>query len=164
MLIRYENVLSQKDFEHIQDIILSPRWAWGHTSNPSDQTSFWEIYDLENDPFFSEHLFNQIKEKTGDNLQIERIYMNGQTSELHGTLHQDTKQENGRTFLIYCTPNWNPQHGGGTMFVADGETATVAYKPNSAIYFQGNIYHCAAPISKAFNGLRVTLAFKLFKV
>ena len=107
-------------------------------------------------------MVNKIKELTGDNLIIERIYMNGHTACSHGNLHKDTDLDHGRTFIIYCNSEWNIEWGGGTYF-AENDTV-VNNKPYSAVYFQNNQEHFAMPLSKDFNGLRVTLAFKLLKV
>jgi len=88
--------------------------------------------------------------------------MNGHTSGGHGNMHKDSEFEQGRTFLIYCNSEWNIEWGGGTYF-AENNTI-VNNKPYSAVYFQNNQEHFAMPISKDFNGLRVTLAFKLLKI
>jgi len=165
MLIKYDNFLCEQEINYISSIICSPRWAWGHKSKATDENSFWILEGLEKDSFFSERLLNKIKEVTGDNFIVDRIYMNGHTSGESGQPHQDTKDKNGRTFLIYCNQDWQPKFGGGTSFLKEdavlGDVVTIAYTPNSAIYFQNNIFHFASPISRAFNGLRVTLAFKM---
>lgn len=158
----YNNFLTEQDKDYIQSIIKSPKWKWGHKSNSTDIDSFWKLYKLEFDTFFNPYLLNKIKELTGDDLAIERIYMNGHTSGGHGTMHKDSNFEQGRTFLIYCNPEWNIEWGGGTYF-AENDTV-VNNKPYSAVYFQNNIEHCAMPLSKDFQGLRVSLAFKLLKI
>lgn len=168
MIKVFKNFINFKEQEKINETILSPKWKWGHASDdklPFDiQEIFWQIHSLENEDFYSIHLLNKIKEATGDNFTVERIYMNGHTACGQGNLHKDSFQENGRTFLIYCNENWNYEHGGGTMFAKDDELITYHPYPYSAIYFQNNIDHCASPISKSFKGLRVTLAFKLYKI
>lgn len=158
----YNNFLTEQDKDYIQSIINSPKWFWGHKSNSTDVNSFWIIDKLEFDTFFNPYLLNKIKELTGDNLAIKRIYMNGETAGGHGNIHKDSEFENGRTFLIYCNSEWDIQWGGGTYF-AENDTV-VNNKPYSAVYFQNNIDHFAMPLSKDFNGLRVTLAFKLLKI
>lgn len=158
----YNNFLTEQDKDYIQSIIKSPKWKWGHKSNSTDTVSFWQLGKLEFDTFFNPYLLNKIKELTGDDLAIERIYMNGHTSDSHGSKHKDSELEQGRTFIIYCNPEWNIEWGGGTYF-AKNDTV-VNNKPYSAVYFQNNIEHCAMPLSKNFNGLRVTLAFKLLKI
>jgi len=158
----YDNFLTEQDKNYIQSIIESPKWQWGHKSNGNSIGSFWKINKLEFDTFFNPYLLNKIKELTGDNLAIERIYMNGHTSGGNGNMHKDTELEDGRTFLIYCNSEWNIEWGGGT-YLAENDTI-VNNKPYSAVYFKNNKDHCGLPISKEFNGLRVTLAFKLLKI
>lgn len=158
----YDNFLTKQDKDYIQSIIDSPRWKWGHKSHNNADDFFWRIGNLEFDEFFNPYLINKIKELTGDNLAIERIYMNGHTGLSHGNLHIDMDLENAKTFLIYCNPEWNIEWGGGTYF-AENDTV-INNKPYSAVYFQSNIKHCAMPISKEFYGLRVSLAFKLLKI
>lgn len=158
----YDNFLTEKDKDYIQSIIKSPKWKWGHKSNSTDTDSFWQLDKLEFDTFFNPYLLNKIKELTSDDLAIERIYMNGHTSGSHGNMHKDSELEQGRTFIIYCNSDWNIEWGGGTYF-AENDTV-VNNKPYSAVYFNNNIEHFAMPLSKDFNGLRVTLAFKLLKI
>jgi hypothetical protein len=88
--------------------------------------------------------------------------MNGHTGGGYGLMHKDSVFDQGRTFLIYCNPEWNIEWGGGTYF-AENDTI-INNKPYSAVYFQNNKDHFATPISKDFHGLRVTLAFKLLKI
>ena len=164
MLIKFNDFISDQELSYIESIIVSPRWKWGHKSNLTDSRAFWRIDDLKDDEFFSIHLLNRIKELTGDDFEVEIIYMNGHTACSSGSPHQDSKQENGRTFLIYCNQEWKSEFGGGTAFVVDDEIATVNPKPKSAIYFRNDVFHHATPLSKNFNGLRVTLAFKLYKI
>ena len=157
----YDNFLTEQDKEYIQSIIASPKWQWGHKSN-QEGNCFWKLDKLEFDTFFNPYLLNKIKELTGDDLAIERIYMNGHTSGGHGNMHKDSEFDLGRTFIIYCNSEWNIEWGGGTYF-AENDTV-LNNKPYSAVYFQNNQEHFAMPISKDFNGLRVTLAFKLLKI
>ena len=164
MLTKFNEFISDQELSYIESIIGSPRWKWGWKSNPTDAQAFWQIDDLKDDEFFSIHLLNRIKELTGDDFEVERIYMNGHTACSSGFPHQDSKQENGRTFLIYCNREWQSEFGGGTAFVVDDEIATINPKPKSAIYFRNDVFHHATPLSKNFNGLRVTLAFKLYKI
>jgi hypothetical protein len=157
----YNNFLTEQEKEYIQSIIASPKWKWGQKSNQEDNY-FWKLDKLEFDTFFNPYLLDKIKKLTGDNLAIERIYMNGHTSGGHGNMHKDSDFEQGRTFLIYCNPEWNIEWGGGTYF-AENDTV-IHNKPYSAVYFQNNKEHFATPLSTRFNGLRVTLAFKLLKI
>jgi len=158
----YHNFLTPQEQTIIDDIIFRPIWRFGHGSTTGSNNPFWQIHGLETDEFFSVKLLNKIKEKTGDDFDVERIYMNGHTAGGHGNIHTDTQDDKGRTFLIYCNQTWNPEFGGSTVFLDGGKVLSTYPYPYSAVYFQNNIEHFAGPLSRNFNGLRVTLAFKLF--
>jgi hypothetical protein len=158
----YHNFLTPQEQVVIDEVIKRPIWRFGHGSTPGNINAFWQIHGLETDEFFSVKLLNKIKEKTGDDFDVERIYMNGHTAGGHGNIHTDSPLAHGRTFLIYCNQTWHPEFGGSTVFL-DGDRVLSTYPyPYSAVYFQNNIEHFAGPLSRNFNGLRVTLAFKLF--
>jgi Rps23 Pro-64 3,4-dihydroxylase Tpa1-like proline 4-hydroxylase len=164
MIQVYKNFITPQDQLIINETIMQPIWQWGHGSAPNGQNTFWKIDNLQNNKFYSVNLLNKIKELTSDQLQIERIYMNGHTACSHANIHKDSESNNGRTFLIYCNQIWNPEFGGGTCFVKDDEIMSIYPYPYSAVYFQNNINHFSMPLSKNFNGLRVTLAYKLHKI
>jgi hypothetical protein len=158
----YHNFLTPKEQGIINKVIMQPLWRFGHVSNSGSNNPFWQIHGLETDEFFSVKLLNKIKEKTGDDFDVERIYMNGHTAGGHGNIHKDSDDDRGRTFIIYCNETWNPEFGGSTVFLDKGKVISTYPYPYSAVYFQNNIEHFAGPLSRQFNGLRVTLAFKLF--
>ena len=160
---QYKNFITPKDNKVLLEQIVKPVWQFGHSSNPNNPNSilFWAQNGLEQDPFYSEYLFNKIKLITGHDFDIRSVYMNGHTSGSHGNVHIDSETSESRTFLIYCNDTWLPEFGGGTTFLCDDDNVTAYPYPYSAIYFPGNVPHFAAPISSTFKGLRVTLAFKL---
>ena len=165
-----ENIQVYKDFlmpfeqDKIESKILEPKWSCNHSSGGVDGSLFWQMSELENDEFFSVHMMKRIEEVTGDKFNVERIYFNGHNACSHGSIHTDSDKENGRTFLIYCNRLWHPEYGGGTTFVHDKEVKSFFPYPRSAVYFQNNIKHFAESVGKNFKGVRVTLAFKLYKV
>ena len=164
MLRAYDNFITNMEQSYIDGICNSGKWEWGHFSTDSNAIKFWKISNLESDPFFSNHLMKRIEDVTGDKFEIERIYMNGHTACSQGNPHLDSNVDNGRTFLVYCNNTWVPEHGGYTTFIIDNEVITNYGYPRSALYFKNNVPHFATPISRAFNDLRVTLAFKLYKI
>lgn len=161
-VIGFSDFLSEEDKEYIQKTIGKPKWEFNHTSDitRSDFIRFW-IMKLNDDSFYRVKIFEKIKEITGDDLVLERVYMNGHLSCTHGQFHNDSDEENGRTFLVYCNPEWHPELGGMTCFNVDGNLQMVYPEPWSAVYFQADQFHFAMPISKTFTGLRVTLAYKM---
>lgn len=160
----YKNFLTRDELNQIEEKILSPNWSCNHRSNDHGAL-FWQMSGLENDEFYSVHLLNKIKEVTNDDFIVERIYFNGHNACGQGSPHKDSNSDNGKTFLIYCNSLWAPNLGGGTAFIDNDTDDVFQYYPypRSAIYFRNNIDHFAMPVSKDFRGIRVTLAFKLFK-
>ena len=52
---------------------------------------------------------------------------------------------------------------GSNIGPSDMETSRiVSYKPNRAVLFPGSIWHYADAPSRFFNGLRISLAYKLW--
>ena len=70
------------------------------------------------------------------------------------------------TFLYYPNHEWNPNWQGHLIFFdKDGDEVSkiVEYKSNRAVLFPGTIKHYADAPSRFFNGLRISLAYKLWK-
>ena len=98
--------------------------------------------------------------------KFQYMGLNSQTQGLDGTTHSDCAQDEdwNISFLYYCSPVWYPSWGGDlriydTMqFGLDGradhvknhQVASVEYKPNRLLMFDGRIPHGAdAPTTKA---------------
>ena len=119
---------------------------------------------FDDDMFFSDYLLNKIQEKTQQSFTLERVYANGHTYGLDGIFHQDSFDENGRTFLLHANLDWKNSWGGGTHFYNDtDELRTVMFQPNRGILFPGRVFHSAAPITRLCNELRITVNWKLQK-
>jgi hypothetical protein len=170
MIQQYFDFITPQELDVIKKTIDEPRWKFGALSNVNSQDhpskcNFWHLNIGENESFYCTDLFNKIKSTTGDDFKVDRIYMNGHQCASHGSIHTDSKFENARTFLIYCNEGWYPELGGHTHYVyGNNDIVSVAPIPYSAVYFPGSVPHFAAPISPTFRGLRVTLAYKLYKI
>ena len=164
-MIRFTEFLTKEELEYIQQTIKSPRWEFGHTSTGQPTNGFLWVMNIDkSEDFYYKHLLNKIKEVTNDDFIVERIYLNGNQNSSCGSIHKDnTIDENAKTFLIYCNPDWNIEVGGHTHFIINNGIISVPPFPGSAIYFDGNIDHFAAPLNPMYQGLRVTLAYKLIK-
>ena len=149
-----------------------PRWSYngGHTT-----TRMWHINYLEEDPFFADQIFNiicyRLKDKVKDihDYKIARCYCNGQTAGQYGTPHPD---DGDLTLLYYVNPVWKWEYQGNLVFLGEGMNTKdpnadckiekiVAYKPNRAVLFPAKIFHYAEAPGRKFNGLRISLAYKL---
>lgn len=172
-ILHLKDFLSQEYFENIINIIdnitysnnyhLSWKYS-GASMNTQNIESFW-MCSLDKEKFFTEELFNSIKEKiyklTQEKVSLKRVYLNGQTYGQQGYMHPDDFYDTSRTLLIYCNKEWEKNWAGGTVFDFGFDSRVFFPFPNSAIYFDATIFHHAQPVSKNFNDLRVTLAYKL---
>lgn len=162
MIKIYKNFLDDFDKTIIKSSINSSDWQFGNYSKSDLDLLFWK-QDLNNNSFYTDHLYNKIIKLIGEDLFLKSVSFNGNCSSTHGSLHTDSFDESSMTFLIYCNHFWNVEWGGSTIFVLDEEIECVYPQPFSGVYFSGNIVHCSQPLSKLFIGLRVTLAYKLSK-
>lgn len=142
-------------------------WKFGGHSTDSDSVKFWYM-DLNDDPLFTETIFNQICEQTKESWILDTVYANGQTHGLSGGMHKDvTDAEPGQYFtcLLYANPEWETTWGGYTVF-ADDEKGTVVSRyptPNSIAFFDSTISHCGLEPTRHCTDLRVTVAWKMHK-
>jgi hypothetical protein len=157
------------------------KWSFDQRSTDDPASKPFWIMELNIEPFFTRKLFNLIKKKIGNNYELERVYANGQTFGLDGFPHMDTPNDDGYTFLVYMNREWDLLWGGDTVFINryfdintntekyfDGEsslrTKRITPTPNKALFFPGNLIHYAESPTRAFYGLRMSLAYKLVKI
>ena len=166
-IIEYDDVFSESDYSEILKYVERPMWRYGHGSYPKEDARyknsypFW-IMELMEEKFFSEHLLNIIRKKTKLDLSLYYVYANGHTYGTKGVPHQDWAYPNGKTFLYYVNPEWDPTWGGKIAFYLDENKYYFHLpKPNNAVLFPGVMYHNAEETSRSFNGLRITIAWKL---
>ena len=175
MIARLFDILSDDDKIQLTEKINSfcndndaPGWSCSGTSNEDNRDKVFWFLNLEKDHFFNDILFRRIKfvikELLDEDVEYNRIYLNGHTFGQQGYFHTDDDREEGRTLLIYCNDDWKVEYAGATVF-ADGDNFVTIYPDAfSGVYFNGNIPHHSQPISKDFHGLRITLAYKLHVV
>ncbi len=142
--------------------------SWRLTGQTQKGKPFFWNCSLSEEDFFANYLLEKIKKNiydvTGETIiKCARIYLNGATFGQQGYLHVDSFEYTSRTLLIYCKPEWKKEWGGGTLFDCDDGSEKIFFpRPNSGVYFDSTIFHHSQPSSKDFNGLRVTLAYKLY--
>jgi hypothetical protein len=166
-IILFENVFSQEDVKKINSYLERDRWYYGHGSYYPDNnkfetaTFFWGML-FEDEKYFTDYLFNIIKDKTKQDFDLETVYANGHMYGTRGGFHQDSDITTGRTFLYYANQEWYFEWGGKTVFdFGNGEYYYHVPIPNSALYFPGIIKHAAEGTTGLFKGLRKTIAWKL---
>ena len=168
--------LQEKTVRETNDFLLSKDlpWYFSQTSIPDnvDSPTFWiSKFNLLENKIIS-NLWSEIyttlqSEQIIDNQNIEvlRVYANGQTYGLESSVHLDEVEPNHYTVLYYAVNDtWDANWHGETLFYDDNEEQVIAVckpKRNSFVFFDSRIPHVGISPSKQHNGLRVTLAFKL---
>jgi len=169
-IVQYNNFFDEADYNVIKEKTgFGSHWQYGHTSlgnkdpNFAKSVPFWQI-SFQEDTFFTEHLLNKIQQKLDTSFSLERVYANGHTYGLDGCIHVDAHDPLGHTLLLYVNPHWEYSWGGATNFhINEGEMFSVFPTGNKAVYFPGQIPHCASGTTRHFKFLRVTIAWKLRK-
>ena len=162
---RYYDVLPMNDHLECYNRLISGYWTFGEYSNKVDKVRFWLMW-LEEDKFFTDYFFNRISDLTKRKFKLKKVYANGQTYGQPGSLHSDSTGMMGEyTFLYYVNPQWNVAWSGGTVFcMPERQSRTENFIPNSALLFDANILHAGLDPNVHFNGLRITVAFKMLEI
>jgi len=167
LITSYDNFLSVED--HLQcysHCISSAKWKFENKSKSDDinPTMFWYL-NLNDDPHFTKSFLDLICAKTNNNFKLISVYANGQTTGQCGSMHFDSHsaEKDAHTFLYYVNTKWEVDWGGSTVFEKDGKITTVPFIPNAGLLFDPNIKHVGMDPSNNFKGLRITVAFKLYK-
>jgi len=166
MIKVYSNLL--RTIEEVQtcdNILRGFGWRFGFKSDVKDSEQqqnipFWKL-PLDNEPFFTEHMFNLVKERTEMDFELLEVYCNGQTYGQDGHPHIDNVHGETHTFLYYATQNWNLTWGGQTVFLVDGQRIGIDPRPNSSILFASNLTHYGEAYNQFCRDLRMTVCYKL---
>ncbi len=173
----YDDFFSEEIHKEVWDLMCRPKWNY---TGGDEGNLFWHMNRLHEEEYFNNYLYNIILEKLRIPFQgVNRIYANGQTAGQCGTPHTD---DGDLTFLYFPNPEWEVNWEGHTTFLnvagprfmtegwQDWEfpfdepydiSQVVSYKPNRAILFPSHIAHYSNAPHRLFNGLRVSIAFKL---
>ena len=156
----FDDVFDSDLTQEIWSSLMRPKWS---LTGGSAQINgrFWHMDNLEEEDYFNTFLFEKIKEALDfkDGVRVRRIYANGQTAGQCGSPHKD---DGDFTFLYYPNLEWKVEDQGHLFFFKDEEVSRVIqYKPNRALVFPAKIMHYADAPSRFYNGLRISLAYKL---
>lgn len=166
MIHQYATFLPPDEFARAIELTRwSANWKFSQSSNDDDGLTFWYL-DLNSTPFFTDIVANRIREVTGLDFIVDRVYANGQTHGLCGSVHRDRQVcEEGeyRTFLLYTHPEWDLSWGGSTVFYDEQskQETLVLPKPNHAVLFDSKMPHMGYEPTRHCKELRVSVAFKL---
>lgn len=163
-VLKLPALLSDEQFAIASAIVNQPRWYFGHRSN-AHSAPFWRMdLDAENR---TTQLFESLRptceQAIGEPLIVLRQYANGHTYGQGGEIHTDDKRAGCYTLLLYPMPLWEQHWEGETEFYdAKGQLAQAHFpEPRSGLLFDGRIPHRGRGPAKAFDGLRMSLAFKV---
>ena len=157
----FPNFLSKEEQERtISNTLYSKNWRFGHASADDDAFRFWSI-DLTEDPFFSNTIFNKIRETVGINLRLTKVYANGQTYGQCGSVHKDVHGGNCDLTFLYYPLMWKPIYGGHIILDDGQEVINVLPKENLGLMFKSDIDHVGMEPSRHYNGLRISIAYKM---
>lgn len=133
-------------------------FAW--TIQKSKQGSLeFLMKDVSDSEYYSETLFDRVKEKLNIDVSLQRVYFNGQFSGRDGTLHRDGCD---LTALIYVS-EYNPNWGGFTQILhSNNEQDIVAPVQGRLLLFPGNTLHKGYSYCYQNCPMRITLAYKMY--
>jgi len=146
-----------------------PGWKFnGHSKDEDRDKPFWYC-PVNSDYYFSDVLWKgvqkTIKDISGDDVEMDTVYLNGATFGQQGYWHMDDQSDDSsRTFLIYANKTWDPEWSGATVFKHPdtGQIETIYPSPKQAVYFHGMIPHFSQSLTRDFYGIRVTVAYKMY--
>ena len=176
------NSLQEQTVKETNDLLLSRNLPWKFM-----QSSFVDLSDNVEDanyPAFWMSEFNLLENKiilnlwkeiytiiqtrkiiNNQNIEVLKTYANGQTYGLNGEIHKDTDDPGHYTVLYYAVNDtWDKDWHGETIFYDDNEEQVIAVcvpHRGSFVLFDSSIPHVGMAPNKQYNGLRVTLAFKI---
>ena len=161
-----DNFFTEELREEIFEKLMEPGWVirrpyWGSCTDGTREVS-WSNNGLEKQEYFSEVLYDLICKKLNRKFKgIKRIYANGQTAGQCGTPHYDDAD---LTFLYYPAPEWDITWQGHLIFLNKKKErdTVVLHKPNRSVLLSGDQKHYASAPTRFFNGLRISLAYKLW--
>ena len=161
----YDDFLAVHELEYAKDIIESGSWTFTRNSYEGG-TTFWEQQLLDN-KFFRDYIGKKIIKLTNRNFEFYNIIANGQTYGLDGDFHIDSTREDDYTFLLYIgdiTKENVNKYSGYTLFKSGDSTKCIEPIDNRGILFDSRIKHVGLGPSRAYYGLRVSVAYKLKEV
>ena len=154
---QFTDILSDEEFDKLEELLYRPKWGYTHKSTADDRWRRWRM-ELKDDEFFTKFFFEKIKTLTDRSFLIKAVYANGQTYGQNGSWHQDSTEPNYYAFIFYANREWDMLWGGSTLF---NSGISIYPIPNSAVFFPCNIFHYGQEPTRHFEGLRMTVAYKL---
>lgn len=171
-----DGVLNTRELDNIVYFINKANWSYGWPSNKDMPYGHWNVdftkstKDNPTDvsarvPPVIMPLWLRVNELFFNNqAKLVRCYANRHTFGTEGYIHTDTEREEDQTCVVYLDKDWDPNWGGETSFYSKDlqeivKSVIPAYGRTAV--FNGNIPHCAKPVSRICPKVRTTLMFKV---
>ena len=150
-----DNFLTKEELSCIQNDV-NVGCSWSLQSSLSNGITFL-MHDLTSD-FYTKKLFSKIQDEVEEELEIQRVYFNGQFCGREGKLHKDGCD---LTALLYIS-EYNPDWGGFTQIVHSVTNQTIVPPVQKRLLIMSGMeYHKGYSYAYQTNPMRVSLAYKL---
>jgi len=138
------------------------RMAWTmQVSRPEDMdgSGIDFLYsDVNRVEYFNSYLFQRVKDYLETDVELDRVYFNGQWNGREGEMHIDACDI---TVLIY-TSKYQPKWGGFTqIFLDDDKEVVVSPQRGRMVIFPSNCFHKAYSFAYQTCPMRISLTYKL---
>ena len=164
-----ENFFSEEILNKIIDYFKNIHWKCQcnkdpNVSNNSGDSPYWRI-ELKDETFFNSYLKNIIESWYGKELELNRIYVVGQTFGQDSLFHIDDETKNTFTFCFYINKQDEVNEDGFFYLKLPNEKYIITIEPymNSMIIFPSTFRHKGCGFGKDNNNLRICIAWK-FKI
>lgn len=165
----FDNIFEFKDSSAIFNYVKKSRYGLDRTASHSvvqsqqfvTLLSEYNIFDLLHIEFFKP---KQIQEIIKENqYRLHRAYVNLSTAQDIYHYHVDSTDDLDKTMLYYCNTYWEENWEGETHFGDDNAKeilASVSFKPNRLVLFNGSIPHKSSQPSFFAKEYRFVLTLK----
>ncbi len=160
-----DDFLSKDELTFVDNFFENANWNYGLANVESDTVS-WFKCELFKEPFFAKHILSKIKKVTNCDWECYDIHANGQTIQLEGKTHVDSKQPEDRWSALLYVSNITQLNidkvNGHTEFKINKRVISIEPFKNRLVLFRSNIPHKgrAPSVPEIF---RISIIFKLKK-
>jgi len=135
-----------------------------NVSTNSGDSPYWRI-ELENVDFFSIYLRDIIEKWFGEEMNLNRIYVVGQTFGQDSLFHEDDQTPDTYTFCFYINKHEEIDDDGFFYLKLPNEKYMITVEPvmNRMVIFPSTYRHKGCGFSRGNDNLRICIAWK-FKI
>lgn len=171
-----DGVIPHNELQAAAYFLSKANWSYGWPSNTDMPYGHWNADFTKtgkNNPtdvsVSLPPVLSQLWRKVNDSFfngqaKLTRCYANKHTFGTEGYIHTDTERAEDQTCVVYMDEKWDANWGGETSFYSkDLKEIVKSVMPQfgRTAVFQGNIPHCAKPVSRVCPQVRTTLMFKV---